>query len=301
MRYKKTLLIFLLLGMFVTITSLEISASNPCRLDVSLLNQDTDPVLPGEYVDLVFQISGVDNFECDGAMVEILPEYPFRLKEGEDEIKKLSGPTYIRDKKQVWNFDYTLRVDEDALEGDNEITLKYSQGDSLSNSYISKDFNVSVEDLRADFEVSVDEYSYSEKEITFEILNTGKNDVEALTMEIPDQKDIELKESPRKIIGPLDKNDETTFSYKADILPDEEGKGKIDMDIKYIDQIQERRKTNATTEYNTKYFSKEKNEGLSGISAWFYLFIVLLLWIVGRGFWKKHKRKKGSEEEEDSE
>src|SRR6056297_2691896 len=182
---KRGILFTLVVGFLFSLvfTPLGMTASEDCSLNVSLLNQDPYPVIPGDYVEVVFEVSGTDNSDCEGARFKINQEYPFSLDKGKQNLKEISGNTFVKDFKKTWMVPYKLRVDKDALDGMNTLEVKYTPGES-SNVFYSKNFNIKVEDVRVDFEVSVKQYDTNTNTMTFEILNIGENDVEALTIDI---------------------------------------------------------------------------------------------------------------------
>jgi hypothetical protein len=281
---KKYFICVLVSLFFISLISA--GATTNCDLNASLVNQDPYPVVPGEYIEVVFQLSGLQNSNCDGAIFELISNYPFSLDKGEESIKNLQGSTYVSDYKKTWMIPYKLRVDNDAMDGFNQIEVRFSQGDSFKDFSISKKFDIKIEDVRVDFEVHVKEYSKTNNEITFEILNTGKHDVEALTIEILEQENFILHQSPKKIVGSLDSNEETEFTYTAEAY-----KGNIDLQITYTDEINERRTLNKGIEFNPKYFEKNQENGKE-ISWWIYLIAaVIVIWVIIKII-KKHKHKK---------
>ena len=70
---------FLLFALLVMSLALPCVSADLCNPAVSLINQDPYPAVPGEYVKLLFQISGVSNPECASTSVELKPSYPFSL------------------------------------------------------------------------------------------------------------------------------------------------------------------------------------------------------------------------------
>ena len=259
-------------------------ASAKCSLDVSLINQDPDPVMPGNYVEVVFQMSGVDNSDCEGAIFEISPEYPFSLDKNESRTRTLQGSTYLKDYKKTWNIPFDLRVDKDALEGENPIKIKYSGMNSPNQSRIKKEFNISVEDVRADFEIYVKDFNPTTKEITFEILNIGEEDIEALSVYIPMQEDINVKGSRTNIVGDLDSNEYTTADFEASPK-----KGNITLDLRYTDIIGERRHKTEQVFVNPGDFQDLYSEQESTPWAIYIIIAVILLIII---YWIYRRRKK---------
>ncbi len=291
---RGSIFVLIMLSFILTVISMQsvVSQSSLCNLNVSLINQDPYPVIPGDYVEIVFQISGTDNSDCEGARFKVLENYPFSLDGESSASREIVGDTFVKDYKSSWMIPYRLRVDKDALDGMNEIEVKYGPGSSKSYTH-SKKFDIKVEDVRVDFEVSVKDYDPSVDEITFEILNIGEHDVEALTVDIPEQESLDVKGSPRKIIGSLDSNEETTFNFN--LIP---SKKEIDLEITYTDEINERRSLIESVYFNSESFkSSQKDEG---IGFWTYAIAIGIVVIIA--FWirkkKKEKRKRMSKRRE---
>ncbi len=220
-----------------------------CDLGSSLINQDPYPALPGEYVEILFQIDGVGDCE-EGAVADLFLEYPFSL-DGGDTTRRIESPTYIGgDHNYNWNILYKVRIDRDALEGDYDLELRYTDGRVLpSDEYTFDRFPITIEDGRTDFEVHVESYNFETRNLVLEILNIGNQDIEALTIEIPKQENVIIKSSNRNIVGDLDSNEYTTADFEA--IPSE---GEIVIRLHYTDSTNERRMLGKTVYYDPVYF-----------------------------------------------
>ena len=96
-----------------------------------IINQEPDPAEPGGYVEVRFKIENLGKGVAEDAIFELLPEFPFSLEPG-DRATRSVGDIYSRQVAQdAVILYYKLRVAEDAVEGDNEIRLRYS----LDNGY----------------------------------------------------------------------------------------------------------------------------------------------------------------------
>jgi hypothetical protein len=255
-----------------------------CYINATLVNQDPYPATPGDYVDVVFQLDGVEDPDCKGASFRVIPEYPFFLDIGDDGIRVLPSSTFIYNQKTAWMIPYRLRIDEDALDGFNEVKVGYSPGYFPETSFYEGNFDINIEDVIVDFEVSIKDYDSLTNELTLEILNTGENDVEALTIEIPEQDNIVVKKTSRNIVGSLDSNEDTTFDFIA--IPQE---GEIQLQILYTDEINVRRSLTKTTYFDPAYFPIEKGR-LSSLTISLIVTIVLLISLIV--IWRKYKKKK---------
>tara|TARA_Y100000310_G_scaffold237278_1_gene240561 strand:+ start:3379 stop:4236 length:858 start_codon:yes stop_codon:yes gene_type:complete len=281
---RKVVLLFLILAIF---TSLNFVIAADCDLSVSLINQDPYPGIPGEYVKIVFQIEGVENPSCEGAKFEVIERYPFSLDPGENSKIELTGGTYVSDYRTYLTVPYRVRIDEDALDGENEIEIFLSSG--VSDYLFRKLFNITIGDSRSNFEVFVEDYNYNTKIITFEILNIGENDVEALTVEIPKQSNIETKGNNFNIVGSLDKNEDTTFTYEA--IPQD---GEISLVIYYNDNVDVRRSLEKTIYFDSSFFIDRKRDERTTPT---FLYVILITISLILFFWfikKRNNKKKGN-------
>ena len=185
---------------------------------------------------------------------------------------------------------FKVRVDPDALDGDNPFEISYSEG--LINPALKlKEFNLFVKDVRVDFELNIKDYDYSTDTLTLEILNIGESDVEAVTIEIPEQENIQVKGSNKNIVGALDSNDYTTADFEA--TPQEEGL--IDLIIYYTDEIGTRRVKEESVYFNPSSF-QDRNADKKGVSTSTYVISFLVIfgiayWIYRRAKKKKHAKK----------
>jgi|SRR3989344_5910939 len=211
------------------------NSSAMCTLTPSLINQDPVFAIPGETVKVLFQITGVENPECGVISLELMENYPFSLESGYPKIQTIIGGTYQRDFNSFWIIPYKLRVDSNALNGDQTIKLKtWLNGDSQLAKVIN--FNLSIEEVRTDFEITLDSYSFSTNKLVLGILNIGEKNAESITVEIPEQQTVLIEGGHIKILGALDSNEDTTATFDA--VPNS---GNIKINLNYNDETGERR------------------------------------------------------------
>jgi len=282
----KRLLIAICFLMLLVIPIISADDAGACDLDATLLSQDPYPAVPGEIVKLVFQIDGISDPDCGAISVTFVEDFPFTLSPESKLFQQIQSGAYIKNYADYWLIPYKVRVDKDALNGDSELRLIMQNSAHAATKL--EDFDVNVQDLRTDFEVSVKEYNPQTRILTFQILNIGENDVEALTVDIPTQDTLEVKGSSRNIVGSLDSNDDTTFSFEG--IPDD---GDIALIITYTDEIGERRVLEKTTSFDSKLFTGRAGES-TGMSVWFYItLIIVLIWAYR--WYRKRRRKKHAE------
>jgi hypothetical protein len=271
-------------ALFLILTLGLISAES-CNLNVTLLNQDPYPAIPGDFVKVVFQINGVSNPSCNNVQFEVKQNFPFTVDPGSQNPITIVSGTYLTKYSSFYLAPYKIRIDKDSLEGDIPIEVSFSAG----NQEIIKElqeFNINVKDTRANFEVYVKDYNANTGAFTLELLNIAKSDVEALTVEIPKQDNVEIRGANRVVVGSLDSNEYTTADFEG-ILKE----GNINLNIIYTDSINERREINKTF-----YFDPSTFQSLNKASqpVWLYILILLVIGFFVWRFFKKRKKKKFS-------
>src|SRR3989344_3696915 len=237
---KKRLIFQLIL---VSIFSLAFASAGACDLNVTLINQDPYPAVPGDYVKLVFQIKGIESPDCSDITFELLKDYPIEFDPGESGLRIFKKVDYLKDFETNILTPYEVRVNEDALDGSNPIEAN--------------------------------------------IQSSGDSAVEALTLEIPKQQNIEVKGPSRVVVGDLDSNEYTSADFEATVKD-----GEIKVDIIYTDSINIRRTLTKTINFDSSYFTNRIADKKTTSSMTYLLYAAVVLVI---GYYIYHKRKKRKE------
>lgn len=260
----------ILLGVML---SLCVVSAEACDINISLLNQDPYPAVPGDYVKLVFQINGVADSECGDITFQLKEDYPLIFDPGETGLRTFKKVDFLQDYEDNILIPYKVRVDENAIEGANPIEIYYQ---SRGEATVSKTFDIEIEDTRTNFEVFVDNYDSTTKELTLQILNTGDADIEALTVTLPKQEAINVKGSNKIIAGDLDSNEYTTVTFEAEPVSDS-----FIVNLVYSDEINERRTQNASVPFDSEYFTNMFSQPSSSSGVIVSIFVsVLLLFLI---------------------
>jgi hypothetical protein len=263
-------------------------AESACDLEVTLLSQDPYPAVPGNYVKLVFQLSGLDSPDCDDISFELLSGYPVEFNPGETGLRSFKKIDYIKDYESSILIPYEIRLDENALDGSNEIEVSIqNKGDAK----IVKSFDLETQDVRVEFETYVTNYNYATRELTIEVLNIGDSDIEALTMEIPKQDGISIKGSNRIVVGDLDSNEYTSADFEA--IPAD---GDFTINLIYSDSINVRRATEQMVNFDSSYFTGRVADQPKKMGTGSYIGIgaalLLIIYIISKKIKKARKNKK---------
>ncbi len=277
---KKDVTLILLLLLATSFTAAEAA----CYLDVTLLNQDPYPAVPGDYVKLVFQMEGLDSPNCDDITFELLSDYPIEFDPDDTGFRTFKKVDYVEDYETNLLIPYEVRIHEDALDGANPIEVRVQ---SRNDAPLSKTFNLEVDDVRAEFEIYVKDYNYATNEITIEVLNIEASDIEALTIEIPKQDAIQVKGANRVVVGDLDSNEYTTADFEAALVS-----GEFKVNLIYSDKINTRRTVEKTVNFDSSYFTNRKaDQKTTGTGVYIFWAVVVLLLV----YWIFRKIKKSKE------
>jgi len=307
-------LVMFLIGLSLTTASLA-GGSNiqyeHCVLNVNLIEQDPYPAVPGEYVKLVFQVSGVDNSNCNGTKFGLIPEYPFSLDNNET-MRSLASYAYLPNQNVVWTIPYKVRVDKDAVNGDNEIKVRYNEGNSADwNAYITETFNISVEDSRTSFDAVVQEISGSD--ISIAIANIGKYTANSMVVRIPEQENFGVSGTNGQMVGNLASGDYTIVSFtltsKSTLIPNTQrtpgaaasktNNTDLKVQVDYTDGIGERRNSvlelplkgssfagNSTAAANLSGFQRRQSNN-NVVSKWYFWVAIAVVLGLGIYYYKK--------------
>jgi hypothetical protein len=175
-------------------------------LRVNLVNQNPIMADPGSYVDLAFKVENMGTGVSKNTSLILVPEYPFSLEPGADAVQNIGTIGGLQNGNNAFLVKYRLRVDDGAVNGDNPIKLRYSEGSS--NSYSTVSFNVSVSNPRTSFDVIMQDST------TLAVANIGSNIASSVIVSIPNQQNLRVSGATSSIIGTLNAGDYTLVTFQ---------------------------------------------------------------------------------------
>ncbi len=130
----------LLFSVFLIIISISnaVNYSDRANLQIQILKYEPYPAALGQYLHVYFNVENTGLKDAEQVTFEIVPEFPFSLDESENTTRYFGKIDAVDNV----NFDYKLRVSPDAVEGWNELKLRYSIG---GNVWIEKTFDIYVQ------------------------------------------------------------------------------------------------------------------------------------------------------------
>ena len=183
--------------------------SDGSNVDIALINQDPATAQPGEYVDLKFKISNTGTDPAEDTGVELVESYPFSLDpdvSAERVLGDLRGAAIGDDSYVV---EYRVRVDENAVETENELNIRYSTG--REDFTVTETFDISVDDVGTDFELSAEKVSASSIPVNLD--NIGDKPAESVHVVLPDQAEIVKEGLKTKVVGPLNSGENKVVDF----------------------------------------------------------------------------------------
>ncbi len=144
----KQLVVTIIIGLALIGSVLAVSIpENSYKVNVSLVNQKPDPAQPGEIIEVRFKFENAGSNRADSLQVELVPKYPFSLLPGDTALQNVGSLQSHQTAENGLIVKYKLRVDDNAVEGDTPLTLRYRIG---SDAWIQpKDFKISVKTLES--------------------------------------------------------------------------------------------------------------------------------------------------------
>ncbi|MCX6819572.1 MAG: hypothetical protein NT129_06270 [Candidatus Aenigmarchaeota archaeon] len=180
------------------------------NLKTTFVNQDPYPAETGGYVNLLFKLENWGTNKAENVTFELLSKYPFSLDTGVSAINELGTVGGSQTDENAFLIKYKVRVDKDAVDGENKIGVRYTYGNSMS--YTLGTFNVTVSNPRTDFDVVAQDSTASST--TLAIANIGANDAYSVIVRIPEQENYGVTGTSASIIGSLTAGDYTLVSFQ---------------------------------------------------------------------------------------
>jgi hypothetical protein len=111
---------------------------------VTYVNQNPDPVEPGNYVEVRFKLENIGAGDAKDVVVELVPKFPFSLDPGVSPQKSIGDINAWQVGEDAYVIYYKVRVDPDAVQGENDLHFRYSL-DKGNQWYEMKPFKVRVQ------------------------------------------------------------------------------------------------------------------------------------------------------------
>lgn len=206
------------------------SATSTCNLNVQMINQDPYPAVPGDYVKVVFQVTGAENPDCGMIKFNLAPEFPFSLDPGENSSFSVQAGSYAIDYSSSLTIPFKVRVDENAVQGSNQIKVMYATNTQTGVPvYLTANFSIEVGNTKSDFDIVMQDVT--PQGTSFIITNAGKNTANSMILTV-ESEDVLVSGPKSVVIGTLNKGDFTIAHVR--VVP-QAGATNLSIRISYTD------------------------------------------------------------------
>ncbi|MBI2129488.1 hypothetical protein HYU07_04565 [Candidatus Woesearchaeota archaeon] len=244
------ILVFVLLAISINIVyaiTTTTTVANPESRDIkiTLISQEPDPAEPAGYVDLRFKAENWGTRAASNVTLDILPQYPFSIGSGDSASKNLGSISGIQLGSEGVIAKFRLKVDENAVDGENEIKVRYKTA-SGSEWVVTSAFNVSIQAHEAI--ISVESANSTpriivpgnEAALNVVIKNIASSLLKdiRIKLNLNDTPFAPIDSSNEKAIKNLDAGLKETATFKLITAPDTKADVyKVPLEISYMDRL----------------------------------------------------------------
>ena len=212
-------------------------------ISVSLINQDADPAIAGDVVELRISIENEGSESAENVILELVPKYPFEMVPGESPIQEIGTIKPYLDSSDMKIVKFRLRVARDVNEGKYELDVwEYEEG-KRDKIRVEKTITIDIANREFAEIIYIDKVELvpgRQTTMKFTINNVGSAPLRDLTFSWENEDDIILPvgSDNTKHIKYLDVSENIELSY--DVIADsnaEPGLYKLLLSLKYDDSI----------------------------------------------------------------
>ncbi len=239
---RMVILALLLLSLTPSVSA---EISDAANMQVTLINQEPNPVEMGEHLILRFRIENLGSRPAPDVKFGIVPEFPFSIASGESAERRL-GTIAGRQKDKIGAVvSYDMVVDSSASEGTKQLYVRYATSDGVDAKM--GPFNITIRARQAVIGIS-SAISNPEQVLPGQRLNMTlvlTNNARSLLKDIQVKLDLSgsapfapLGSSQEKSLSQLSPGSSESFAFSLVALPDTAaGIYKIPVSLKYTDQV----------------------------------------------------------------
>lgn len=227
-------------------------------LTLDLLNQDPDPVKPGDVLEIRLSVQNTGYEDLENCVLEIKPEYPFKAIAGEPLVKNIGtlGKRYEDNRQKVVKF--KLGIENSVNEGKYPLKVYIYTTKDNSRLSLTKDLDIEIDsESNAEIEyISVEKMVPGQKtNLVFGIKNVGNSPLKNAMFSWDCTNDVILPvgSSNVKHINLIDIGDTENVSFQVlTNVNTKPGLYKLDMVLTYDDVEELKTITEAGTVENQK-------------------------------------------------
>ncbi|MCK5321645.1 MAG: PLDc N-terminal domain-containing protein [Candidatus Aenigmarchaeota archaeon] len=139
---NKIIVVCCVLMVLLNVVCTPVMAASSSQIDFTMLRYEPMPAEPGKYVNVFIKVENPGNSRTDEITIEFADNYPFRLADEDDRVKNIGSLGIDKEKSIV--VEYRVIVDNNAVEGTNDLKLNYYQGEDKTI-VIEEVFNIDIQ------------------------------------------------------------------------------------------------------------------------------------------------------------
>jgi len=238
---KSKVLLSLLLIIAVSLFSSAVFAADV--LTVSLVNQDPDPAIAGNIVEVRIGVENTEGLQSENAVLELEDQYPFSMVPGENAIKKIGTIGSYQSGDNYKIIKYRIQVDRNAPAGTYDMVFwQYQEGQKEAGG-IKKMISVDVKGKEGAEVIYIDKTDLvpgKQTAMQFVITNLGSAPLKDLSFSWENEDGVILPvgSDNTKYIKYIDVEESAELDYK--VIADsnaEPGLYKLDLSLKYENSL----------------------------------------------------------------
>jgi hypothetical protein len=293
-----SLVMSLMISMLIlsSVNALQINKFPNPNIKVTFLNQDPDPVYPGDTVEVRLKIENNGSQTSDDVIITFGEQYPFKLYSG-SAIRNVGQLRAVQTGADAVIVDYIIKVDDNAEEGENELKLRVQMGDRRWI-YEDSQFTIDVAEYdRPDIKAYIRESQIlkaGEKgDIVIEVANTDVGDAKFLQLTLLPSEDYNVLSSSEYVyLGDVDSDDTESESFSIYVSPKANGKVTFPVKVEYQDSNEKKYEKNYNLKLNI--FSEDEllTFGLRKKDNTTVVIAVILILVIAFFVWRRLKKRK---------
>jgi hypothetical protein len=244
---RKTILLFCILLLTLNVAAFARESISPA-MQVTLLNQDPDPVGSGQYVDIKYKVENLGSGVARNFTIKFIPRYPFVLDTNQESVVLVGSVGGYQDEEEAPIVEFKVRVDDRAVGGDNEVEIEYTYLEASRKQTFRREDNIRVQEIDAILaiqEVSINPEELAPGEhgtVAIRVANLATTALRDISLKL-DLADNTLPIAPvgsatEKKLSVLSAGETATFSFKVIPYPSAvSGIYKVPINITYFDDL----------------------------------------------------------------
>ncbi|MGV8087308.1 MAG: COG1361 S-layer family protein [Candidatus Woesearchaeota archaeon] len=213
---KTVYIVFLFFCLSIALSSAVYGA----LIDVTLINQDPDPAIAGDVLEVRIGIENEGNSPTGDLILELVPSYPFEAISGEEYVQNTGSINAYQSGSDIKVIKYRLKVSNDVSSGTYDLNIKYSFSGSDDTTSVTKTLSIDIKSKESAEIIHIDQTVLipgKQTPLAFTVTNVGSAALRDMTFSWsnPDKVILPVGSDNTKHIKYLDVGESKELSYQV--------------------------------------------------------------------------------------